>query len=654
MKHILLLLVLVASVRIQGQDIRKGFKSLEKKEYDKALEAFKRNLSDNPGNTGANFGMALVLADDQSPFFDILDAWEYIEQMESKIGNLTQADIEILSEYFLNTEVRKTSRPVKMKIEIAVEAIEARMIKYIREENNLDAVYELLSRYPNFRHYDNVIHIRNQFEYRKYEKMNTIESYEEFLARFPDAAQVNKAIRNRNKLAFDKVRSRNTVEAYMAYLLAYPNSEYLQSVIKLRNAAAFSEAKKINTLDAYESFIQTYPDALEVSEAKTMQQDILYQQAKTVKSLEAFNEFIRKYPEGKYFIDIFNLKAIELGTQFVRENNFNNPSILWARGFDHNGYIESGGSIAVTSHGEYILACTTRESDTAYSDAWVMKLDATGKMIWNKTIGQAYEEHVNHILIDSKGDIIVLGTTFLSADSASEMGWMFKLGNDGKKIWNKNLGKINIRACAIDLSDRIYIAGSTVKDSLGNHYSFTVFNEKAQKISERVYTGFGEFNDIIITQEGDIFLCGSNWITLMDERRYIKWDDTIDPANTAAHCTISGTGGFYIAGYNKSKKFYSAYAGNGKKGWFQTLDKSDSTEIITDIASVLPGNLVVLEQSLTGGMIKLFSSTGSVQQKKDLYGNVKGEAIRTDNSGTILVLNNGDMIVLKYSQFSAL
>jgi hypothetical protein len=484
--------------------------------------------------------------------------------------------------------------------------------------------------------------------------LNTIEAYEEFLERFPDAAQVSKAMRNRNRLAFEKVKSQNTVEAYVAYLLTYPESEYLQSVIKLRNAAAFANAKKVNSLEAYESFIKNYPDALEVAEAKARQQDLLYQKAKTVNSLQAFNEFIKKYPEGKYFIDIFNLKATELGNQFVHKNNFFNPSLLWVKGFDNNGYIESGGIIAGTPNGDYVLACTTRETDTSYADAWIIKLDASGKMLWNKTVGQAYEEEVNHILIDSRGDIIVLGSTWLSSDSASKMGWMFKLGSDGKKIWNKNLGKIDIRACALTMDDRIYIAGFIKKDTLGNHYAFTVFNNIAQKVGERVYTGFGEFNDMIFTQEGDIFFCGSNWLALLDEKRYLKWDDTIDPAYTVTHCTSSGTGGFYIAGYNKSKVFYSGYSVNGKKTWFQSQDKSDTTELIADIATVSPGNLLVIEQLGSGSKIKLFSSNGALLQTKDLYNNLKGEVILTNNPQAVLVLNDGDLIVVKYSQISAL
>lgn len=654
MRNIFTLIMLFACILTSGQNIKKGFKSLEKKDYEKAKEAFAKAVSDEHENVGANFGMALVLADDESPYFNIIDSWQYVERIEGRTNELSQEDIELIGEYFMNTEVRRTSRPVKKKIEIAMEAMEARLIKYIREENNLDAVYEVLNRYPNFRHYDNVIHIRNQFEYRKYEKQNTLEGYKEFITKFPDAAQVDKANRQINKLSFERAKSQNTVSAYTNYITSFPESEYIQAAIKLRNAAAFAEAKRINTLGAYDNFIQSYPDALEIAEAKSRQQAILYEKAKRVKSLEAYNEFIERYPDGMYFIDIFNLKAAELGTKFVQNNSLSNPSLLWARGFDNNGRIESGGVIASTKNGEFVVACNSRENDTAYADAWIIKLDNTGKMLWNKTVGQPFEDSISSVLVDSRGDIIVLGYTHVTQDSASRMGWMFKLGSDGKKIWNKNLGKRQIKSCAIDHNDRIYIGGSIAKDTLQSHYAVTVFNSEAKKVSERIYTGVGSINDINIDYAGNMLLCGSNWLLYTDSRRYILWDDILNSSLTATNCAGSGNSGFYFSGANGNKIFYAAYSAEGKKLWLQDYDKSDPSQEIRDMAIVAQGNLLVLEQKENGAKIKTFSPSGSVIRVKEFGGNNEVNSIVSDSNGLLLALSNGDLMIFRFSLLSSL
>jgi hypothetical protein len=648
MKQIITILLLACCVLVSGQNMKKGFRSLGKLEYDKAWQEFRGILSQDKDNIGANFGMALVLADDSSAYFNVVDAWEYIERVRDRMGTMSQEEIDIISEYFLDSEVDKTSRPVKKKITNALEAIESRLIKYIREENDLEAVYEVLDRYPDFRHYDNVIHIRNQFEFRKYEKIGTIEAYEEFLKKFPDAAQVSKAEKNINRLAFEEAKVRNNVNAYTAYIARYPESEYLQTVLKMRNAAAFDEARKVNTLASYENYIQAYPDALEVSEAKAKQRDLLYEQARRIKTLQAFNEFIKKYPEGQHFIDIFNLKASELGTQFIRENKMENPSLLWARGFDNNGRIESGGSIVATTEGEYILACNTRENDSSYADAWVIKIDRDGRMKWNKTIGQAFEDSVSYVLVDSRGEIIVVGYTFLSSDSASKMGWMFKLGSDGKKLWNKNLGKIAIHSCDIDQQDKIYIGGTSDRDSLGSYYSITTFSPDARKVSEKVYTGRGTVNDLAVTDEGDLFICGSNWITLMESRRYIRWESVVDTSLRAKECAQSVSGDYYITGANKNKIFYSRYNAAGKKMWLQVYDKNNAAQDIRDILVTSDNKLMVLEQADKSLFkIKLFSPEGNIQSLKEFYGTAKPEnAINTEN-GNIIVWSNGDLIVIR-------
>ena len=216
---------------------------LEKAEYEKSAEVFREVLGENEHNLAALFGLAMIYADDKSPLFNLIDAWNYAMKLRQNVEKLTPEEIEFIGEYFNNTEVRPRNIPVKKKIQYAIETVEAKLIKYIREENNLDIVYEVLEKFPDFRYQDNVIHIRNQLEFRKYEKQNTLEAYLEFIQKFPDAAQIDKAIRYRNKLAFEKASQVNTVEAYQDYLKKYPDAAGMQSGCQNVKCGGFSAGK---------------------------------------------------------------------------------------------------------------------------------------------------------------------------------------------------------------------------------------------------------------------------------------------------------------------------------------------------------------------------------------------------------------------------
>ncbi|MBN2813850.1 MAG: hypothetical protein JXQ80_07215, partial [Bacteroidales bacterium] len=181
------LFCLSASV-LTGQPVKRAYKLLEKADYLKAYELFKEALSENKEDPAARFGMSLLLADDKSPQYNLIEAWECADGLIEKLDQLSPETLEFIGEYFYNTESRHISRPVKKKMEYGIETIEAKLIKHIREENNLELVYTALEKFPDFRHYNNIVHIRNQLEFRKYEKINTLEGYLTFIQKFPDAA----------------------------------------------------------------------------------------------------------------------------------------------------------------------------------------------------------------------------------------------------------------------------------------------------------------------------------------------------------------------------------------------------------------------------------------------------------------------------------
>lgn len=648
-RNIFIALSLIISFSLSGQSIKRSYKLLEKSDYAKAKESFSKLLTANKDNVASNFGMAMILADDKSPYFNIIDAWQYIEAIEGKENQLTQEEMEIMGEYFLNTEVRKTSRPVKKKIEIAVEAVESRLIKYIREENNLEACYEVLERYPNFRHYDNVVHIRNQFEFRKYEKLNTFAGYNEFIEKFPEAAQIAKAKRSRNRMAFEEVKTKNTVEAFNQYLFTYPESEYTQQAIKLRNAAAYNVAEQQHTLEAYENFIAQYPDALDIPSAKKHQRDLMYEKAKRIKSLQAYNEFISMYPEGGYYMDVFNLKAGDLGMQVFRELGFDSPDFLWSKALDNNEFKEEARAICASQKGGYIVAGLTRETDSSYSDAWIIKLDAAGQMVWNKTIGQPYEDDVLEILESSTGDIIVVGYTQITADSgAKPMGWMFKLASDGSRIWNRNLGEMTISACAISSDDKVVVATYT-PDTIPDYYFIQAYNEEGKKVAERDFVNYGHFNKILFTADNNAFLAGTGWFTYTDPKYYIQWEDTLKVNAKIVNADILGTN-ILLHAVDSTNNYLTTYNTGGSIAGQMPVSLRDSTDKVFDVLLSAGNDKILLGEDLLNSYLVKYDSGGAKTGEKLINGKIRFKRMVRNQKGEITYLLEGDdLYVISFS-----
>src|SRR5512145_1062051 len=88
------LLLALVSAGLQAQNIKRGFKLLEKADHEKAIELFRSALSENKDEPAALLGIALIMADDSSSFFDLPAAWKYTGQLKNNLDKLTEEEIE--------------------------------------------------------------------------------------------------------------------------------------------------------------------------------------------------------------------------------------------------------------------------------------------------------------------------------------------------------------------------------------------------------------------------------------------------------------------------------------------------------------------------------------------------------------------------------
>ena len=153
-------------------------------------------------------------------------------------------------------------------------------------------------------------------------------------------------------------------------------------------------------------------------------------------------------------------------------------------------------------------------SSDIFDDAWVVKLDASGHKLWDKKFGGTNAEAF-HSIVSVNGGYVAVGST--SSDDGDVVGkhpglepsedvWLVKIDETGNLIWQKCLGGSGTdqgEAIVKTSSGGYAIAGSTQSndgDVSGNHGSssdawIVEVDGVGNKIWQRTFGGTGQFGD---------------------------------------------------------------------------------------------------------------------------------------------------------------
>jgi gliding motility-associated-like protein len=121
------------------------------------------------------------------------------------------------------------------------------------------------------------------------------------------------------------------------------------------------------------------------------------------------------------------------------------PAIDWQRGY--NAYHQWNGAEGVTktSDGGFVMVGFANAIPNWGSDVWIVKLDAGGNVIWEKTFGGNDVDLAKSVIQTADGGYIVLGeTSSVNADATDNHGnsdvWIIRLDAAGTLIWKRCYG----------------------------------------------------------------------------------------------------------------------------------------------------------------------------------------------------------------------
>jgi len=121
-----------------------------------------------------------------------------------------------------------------------------------------------------------------------------------------------------------------------------------------------------------------------------------------------------------------------------------NGAVIWQKTYGGSGH--DGPRVALitvpitqTTDGGYIFATGTLSFGAGDEDAWVVKLDSEGTIVWQKTYGGIEIDAAFSIQESSAGGYIVAGTTY-SFGAGEDDAWILRLDSAGNVIWQKVYG----------------------------------------------------------------------------------------------------------------------------------------------------------------------------------------------------------------------
>jgi len=220
------------------------------------------------------------------------------------------------------------------------------------------------------------------------------------------------------------------------------------------------------------------------------------------------------------FIDAWIVKLNSTGT------------LQWQKSYGGTEFDEAY-SIKQTSDGGYIVAAYTGSNNGNVTnfhgvyDAWILKLNPSGTLVWQKTIGGSGQDRIDKIELTNDGGYILSGGTgSYNGDVTGQHGgydaWVVKMNSSGTIQWQKTIGGTSgdVAKGIIQTSDGGYaVVGNTVSndgDIIGNHINGDGWAFKLNStgtIQWQKYfegTGIDTMNSIRQTTDGGFILTGTS------------------------------------------------------------------------------------------------------------------------------------------------
>jgi hypothetical protein len=275
---------------------------------------------------------------------------------------------------------------------------------------------------------------------------------------------------------------------------------------------------------------------------------------------------VRQTGDGGYIISGQTISFGAGGNDIWLIKTDDKGQLVWNKAYGGEGE-ESGLALAVLPDG-YLAAGYTTSFGSGGQDAWLLRIDSEGDLLWEKTFGGAGNDAVSSIIPAPGGGFVLAGFTFSSGSGNSD-GWLFKVDDSGSQVWSWTYGGTELdylRGVNTGTDGSFIAIGST--DSFGSQGDIWLVKTDAQgnTLWQKRYRGQG--NDFPVyaaeTSDSGYMIAGTGssgegssdyWLIRTDSAGVTTWsrtyggsqDDVLEDARTAPDGSIVLIGRTYTS-----------------------------------------------------------------------------------------------------------
>lgn len=242
-----------------------------------------------------------------------------------------------------------------------------------------------------------------------------------------------------------------------------------------------------------------------------------------------------------------------------------------------------------TADNGYILIGTTQSKGEGNEDIWLIKTNADGTLLWDKTFGGKNGDIGYAVKQTSDNGFILTGYTWTESEGKSDV-WLIKTDSMGNEEWNTTIGgnESDIGYDVEQTSDGGYIIlGSTASEGKGNEDVYLIKTDDTGEVEWTKTYGGSESDvgrSIVQTSDGKYIILGHTnsfgsgwfdlWMIKTEDDGTKMWEKTFGGGEDDVGWAIQETedNGFICTGYTKS------FSAKNQDIWLLKTDKDGTMQ----------------------------------------------------------------------------